>query len=126
MLLPMAVLTTSCEHKEEDPIVKTTPYSKFKGSWEGTYSGGDTGEISFAVKDDGSIIGDIESETFGGSDLSLKGKVSVEGQVDIKLYHNGTDEIGSFTGNMTETSATGPWINLSAGSIKGTWIASKG
>nr|WP_298004183.1 hypothetical protein [uncultured Flavobacterium sp.] len=126
MMLPLAVLTSSCEHEEDDPIVKVTPYSKFKGTWEGTYSGGDSGTIVYSVKDDGSIIGDIESEKFGSSDLTLKGKVNVDGQVQINLIHSSAPiPIGSYTGIMTETSGNGSWINNSAGGITGSWIASK-
>lgn len=127
LALPLTLLTISCEHKEEDPVEKITPYTKFKGPWEGTYSGsGDSGTITFTVKDDGSILGDIESEKFGGSDLSLKGKVSVEGQVDIQLLHSSsTGPIGNFRGIMTESNASGSWINNSAGGITGSWVAGK-
>jgi len=124
IILPLMLLTVSC-HEEEDPIVKTTPYSKFKGPWSGTYSGGDSGVIDFSVKDDGSIIGTIESDKFPQSTLSLKGKVTIEGEVNIRLMYMDEVDIGGFIGTMTETNASGTWINLSAGNITGTWIASK-
>src|SRR5690606_657750 len=114
LFIPLVALTTACEHDEEDPIVKTTPYSKFKGAWTGTYSGEDSGTIDFSVKDDGTIVGDIESERFPDSDLSLKGKVTVEGQVTIQLIYLGEQEIGNFTGTMTSSTASGSWINNSA------------
>jgi hypothetical protein len=126
LALPLTLLTISCEHKEEDPVEKITPYTKYKGPWEGTYSGsGDSGTITFTVKDDGSILGDIESEKFGESDLSLKGKVNIDGQVNIRLLHGGITDIGGFTGIMTETNASGTWINTSAGGITGSWVAGK-
>lgn len=118
------LLTVSC-HEEEDPIVKTTPYSKFKGPWSGIYSGGDSGIIEFSVKDDGTIIGTIESENFPESDLSLKGKVTIEGQVNIRLMYIDEVDIGGFIGNMTESTASGTWNNTSAGNITGTWTAAK-
>src|SRR5690606_12708917 len=124
LFIPLVALTTACEHDEEDPIVKTTPYSKFKGAWTGTYSGGDSGIIDFSVKDDGTIVGDIESENFPESDLSLKGKVTVEGDVNIRLIYLDEVDIGGFTGTMTESSVSGAWINNSAG-IKGSWVASR-
>ena len=124
MMLPLAVLTSSCEHEEDDPIVKVTPYSKFKGTWEGTYSGGDSGTIVYSVKDDGSIIGEIESDRFPNSDMSLKGKVSIDGTADIRILYIDQIDWGGFTGNMTESSATGTWINISA-NAQGAWVANK-
>lgn len=123
ILLPLTLLTVSC-HEEEDPIVKTTPYTKFKGPWSGTFSGGDTGVIDFTVKDDGSITGTIESDKFPESDLSLKGKVTIEGQVNIRIMYINEIDFGGFVGTMTETSANGSWTNTSA-QLQGTWIAGK-
>ena len=123
IILPLMLLTVSC-HEEEDPIVKTTPYSKFKGPWSGTYSGGDSGIINFSVKDDGTITGDIESERFPASDLILKGKVTIEGAVNIRLIYMETVDIGGYIGTMTETSASGSWTNTSA-DITGSWVAGR-
>ena len=124
IILPLILLTVSC-HEEEDPIVKTTPYSKYKGPWSGTYSGGDSGIIEFSIKDDGTIIGTIESDKFPESDLSLKGKVTIEGQVNIRLMYIDEVDIGGFIGTMTESTASGTWNNTSAGNITGTWTAGK-
>ncbi|KAA5534106.1 DUF3794 domain-containing protein [Paenimyroides baculatum] len=123
IILPLMLLTVSC-HDEEDPIIKTTPYSKFKGPWSGTYSGGDSGIIEFSVKDDGTITGTIESDKFPGSDMSLKGKVTIEGVVNIRILYIGEIDWGGFVGTMTETNASGSWTNTSA-KVQGTWIASK-
>lgn len=123
ILLPITLLTVSC-HEEEDPIVKTTPYTKFKGPWSGTYSGGDSGIINFSVKDDGTITGDIESKSFPASDLTLKGKVTIEGSVNIRLLYLETTDIGGYVGTMTESNASGSWTNTSA-AITGTWVAGK-
>lgn len=125
LFIPLVALTTACEHDEEDPIVKTTPYSKFKGAWTGTYSGEDSGTIDFSVKDDGTIVGDIESESFPNSELSLKGKVTVEGQVTIQLIYLESQDVGSFTGTMTASKASGSWVNNLAAGIKGSWVAGR-
>ncbi|WCM41415.1 hypothetical protein MG290_10645 [Flavobacterium sp. CBA20B-1] len=122
--LPLTFLAVSC-HEEEDPIVKTTPYSKYKGPWSGTYSGGDSGIIEFSVKDDGSIIGTIESDNFPESDMSLKGKVTIEGEINIRILYLNEIDWGGFVGTITETSGSGTWINTSAGNITGTWVAGK-
>ena len=124
IFLPLVFIVTSCEHKEEDPIIKTTPYSKFKGPWSGTYSGGDSGIIEFSVKDDGTIVGTIESDRFPQSDMSLKGKVTVDGDVNIRLMYIDEIDWGGFVGKMTETNASGQWKNTSA-KAEGTWTASK-
>lgn len=124
MILPVAVLTVSCEHKEEDPIIKTTPYSKYKGTWEGTYTGGDSGVIIYNVNDDGSIIGEIESDNFPNTDMTLKGKVAIDGTVNIRILYVNEIDWGGFTGDMTETNATGVWINISA-NAQGSWVANK-
>lgn len=123
IIVPLMLLTVSC-HEEEDPIVKVTPYSKFKGSWSGSYIGGDTGVIDFSVKDDGSIIGTIESDKFPESDLTLKGRVSIEGEVNIRILYIDEIDFGGFTGTMTESTSSGVWINSSSDD-KGTWVAAK-
>lgn len=123
IILPLMLLTVSC-HDEEDPIIKTTPYSKFKGPWTGTYSGGDSGIINFSVKDDGTITGDIESESFPASDLTLKGKVTIEGAVNIRLLYLGTNDIGGYVGTMSESNASGSWTNTSSVQT-GSWVAGR-
>lgn len=124
IFLPLVFIVTSCEHKEEDPIVKTTPYSKFKGVWSGSFTGSDSGTIDFSVKDDGSIVGTIESVEFPDSDLTLKGKVTLEGVVNIELIYLGDKKAGEFVGTMTETNAYGEWDNKFSGR-NGTWTAAK-
>ena len=125
IMLPLTLLTVSC-HDEEDPIVKTTPYSKYKGSWTGTYSGSDSGTINYSVKDDGTITGDIESKNFSESNLILKGKVTIEGEVNIRLIYNDVQDVGGYIGSMTESSASGSWTNTSASPpLTGSWVAGR-
>ncbi len=128
IILPLMLLTVSC-HEEEDPITSTSPYAKYKGSWIGTYSGSDIGEIDFTVNGDGTIKGDVLSGGFKSLELTLKGKVNVHGEVSMILINTteeGVDEeIGGFVGSMFESNASGTWTNDLNGGIKGTWIASK-
>ena len=98
--------------------------SKYKGTWEGTYTGGDSGVIIYNVNDDGSIIGEIESDNFPNTDMTLKGKVAIDGTVNIRILYVNEIDWGGFTGDMTETNATGVWINISA-NAQGSWVASK-
>lgn len=128
LFIPLVALITACEHDEEDPITTTSPYSKYKGAWVGTYSGSDSGEIEFNVKNDGTVIGTVESENFTDLELSLKGKVSIQGEVKLIFINTNEDgneeEIGSFTGTMSETHSSGTWVNDSKG-IKGIWVAGR-
>lgn len=125
LVLPLALSTVSC-HEEPDPVVVTSPYDSFKGPWTATFSGGDTGTFDFNVKSDGSITGTIMSDSFPNSDLSIAGKVSKEGDVDIRLIYNpNKSDIGGFVGKMYGKSASGTWNNRS--SVKtGNWVATKG
>ena len=86
IMLPLVLLTVSC-HDEEDPIVKTTPYSKYKGPWIGTYSGSDLGTMDFVVNTDGTIKGDVISQGFKNLELTLKGKVNIHGEVNMILVN---------------------------------------
>ncbi len=128
IILPLMLLTVSC-HDEEDPITSTSPYTKYKGPWSGTYSGSDLGELDFTVNGDGTIKGDVMSQGFKSLELTLKGRVNVHGDVSMILISTteaGTDEeIGEYIGKMTESNVSGTWTIDLNGGIKGTWIASK-
>ena len=129
-LLAICILGTlafgavSCSD-DDNHVHQENKLEKFKGTWVGTYSGGDSGIIEFSIKDDGTIIGTIESDKFPESDLSLKGKVTIEGQVNIRLMYIDEVDIGGFIGTMTESTASGTWNNTSAGNITGTGTAGK-
>ncbi|MBA5792182.1 hypothetical protein H1R17_04645 [Flavobacterium sp. xlx-214] len=124
LVLPLALSTISC-HEEPDPVVVTSPYDSFKGPWTATFSGGDTGTFDFNVKSDGSITGTIMSDSFPESDLSLVGRVSKDGDVNIRLMYTSTIDIGGFTGKMYGKTASGTWVNTSS-KKSGNWIADKG
>ena len=117
VLLILLIATTcfaGCKKSDND----TQSASQLKGTWKGTYAGGDKGILSVDVDAKGNLKGTSVSsntlETF-----------SMTGTVDSNGTFSGTTEIGTtFTGKFTATSANGAWSNTAL-KLNGTWVASK-
>lgn len=127
VILPLMLLTItviSCKD-EEEYMELTTPFGKFKGAWEGTFAGGDSGTWEITVNDNGGITGSVKSNTLPETNFLLSGKVSIEGDVTIN-YIFAERKIGSFVGKMTESSVSGNWnSSTAAGDWVGTWSGAK-
>ena len=91
---------------------------KYQGSWNGTYFGEDTGEWEATIDDKGNAVGTI-NRTNAQTKYELKGAVNAEGKVLMTYFLNG-QAIGSMTGDMQETKASGSWTN-SIQNLKGDW-----
>lgn len=127
VILPLAFLAVSVAscNDEEEYMDLTTPFGKYKGAWEGSFSGSDTGTWEMTVDGNGAIVGTVESSTFPESNFELVGKVSIEGEVKIN-YIFANKIIGNFLGTMDESSVSGNWdSSTAAGEWAGTWTGAK-
>lgn len=96
--------------------------SAFQGTWNATYTGGDSGACAaLAISATGTVTGSCSS-------ASLATAVSVTGSADAKggaNFANGTASTGAtFIGTFGQQTASGTWTNTSYG-IRGTWVATK-
>lgn len=125
--LPLAIFSLSCSQDDSSKSIEqpSNPYLKYKGDWQGTFSGGDSGTWEATVNDKGSIVGKVKSNALPLTNFTLEGKVSEDGNVSINYIYVGS-KIGEFTGIMTSSSSNGNWFsNSSAGNWKGTWSGTK-
>jgi hypothetical protein len=96
--------------------------SAYQGTWNATYSGGDSGACSgLAVNATGIITGTCSS-------ASLATAQSVTGNIDARggaNFANGTASTGAtFIGTFGQQTASGTWTNPTYG-VGGTWVATK-
>lgn len=102
---------------------KDNPYDKFEGLWSGNYSGGDTGQWSATIDDDGNVSGSAISDSLPNFPLSLSGRITEDGEFNAEGAFF-IEEPVVFNGMLNENSASGVWTNDLAG-IKGAWKGSK-
>lgn len=110
----------SCSSSNDDNTASTAfPH---QGKWSGTYSGQkDHGTFKINVSSTGEVTGVSTSEVFQ-ENFDVKGKVSESGSFSAIA---GTAESGAkFTGQMEGKSASGTWVNNSAG-MNGAWSSNK-
>ena len=124
LITSLAIISTSivlsCSSSNDD---NTTPVVfPHQGKWSGTYSGQkDHGTFTINVSSAGDVTGTSTSIVFQ-ENFDVKGKVSESGSFSAIA---GTAESGAkFTGQMEGASATGTWVNNSAG-MNGAWSGNK-
>lgn len=124
LIKSLAIISTSiifsCSNSNDDNATPTVfPH---QGKWSGTYSGQkDHGTFKINVSSTGEVTGTTTSVVFQ-ENFDVKGKVSESGSFSAIA---GTAESGAkFTGQMEGTSATGTWVNNSAG-MSGAWSGNK-
>lgn len=125
--LATAFLVVSCN---SDDNATVNPYAQFQGNWSGTFSGDDgvfpenyAGTWTATIDENGVATGALESNiaTFP---FSMEGQVSASGEVTATYYDIGGQAVGTMTGIMTETTASGVWDSTSL-EMQGTWEGSK-
>lgn len=117
----LALGTVACNSDDNAPTEQVNPYEKFKGIWTGSFSGNTQGGNWTATFDtNGKAMGTL---TTGNFTFDLEGQVSENGEITAK-YKNDTTEVGTMTGTMTETTASGTWKSPLL-NIEGTWEGSK-
>lgn len=123
IILPLALGVISCSSNDDAPHEHVNPYDKFKGSWSGTFSGGDSGTWAASIDKDGKVTGTITSNSIASATFALSGKISENGTVDMNYTYN-NQEIGTMTGTMAESTASGKWESP-VQKLEGTWQGSK-
>ncbi len=97
--------------------------SAYQGTWNGSFSGGDTGTCAgFVVSTSGAVTGSCTSAALGGGTFTLSGSVASNGTANIVGGTASTS--ATFSGTFSGNSASGTWINAGAG-INGNWTATK-
>ncbi len=101
---------------------KDNPFEKYQGNWIGTYSGDDTGTWNVTIDGNGNIQGRAVSDSLPNYPFNLTGTLSENGNFEAQApVFFGT--VG-FEGQLTASSATGNWFNISAG-LQGMWTGEK-
>lgn len=95
--------------------------SNFQGKWTGTFTGDDTGIITFNVKKEGTLDGNLSSTTSGFTE-NFEGYVDINGKFDVntraKYYFSGyLDNVKLSEGQWTKI--------LENGTAKGTFTLKK-
>jgi hypothetical protein len=101
------------------PTIPDHP-SAYAGTWNVTYSGGDTGSCTaLSINAPGHVIGTCTSSGVGGSFI-VSGTVGSAGGLSV----GSTSSDASFSGTLGATTGSGTWARPSA-SATGTWNATK-
>ena len=108
---------------DSDDNTTVNPYAQFQGNWSGTFSGDDEGIWRVTIDENGVATGVLESNT-AFAPFDLEGQVSANGEVSAEYYDAGGSQVGTMTGIMIETNATGTWSSPSW-EMEGTWSGSK-
>ena len=97
-------------------------YKEYKGTWTGTYSGGDHGTWNAEINEEGNIEGTARSDSFPQFSFDLQGVVSKDGnfEAEVSLFFSSA----TFEGQLKEDKASGTWVNAQD-SISGTWSGKK-
>ncbi len=112
LIVVISVIASGCS-KKDDPET-----NDFIGTWAGTYTGeDDSGSWWAEIDANGDVTGGASSSVVIAS-FQLLGTISPEGEFTATAgsASNGT----LFTGQFTDTEASGTWSNSSLG-FSGTW-----
>lgn len=116
LILIIALFSASCKKKVDREIIDSA------GMWAGTYSGlHDSGTWSVEISTEGIVTGNANSTVFPVT-LDLTGSITPYGDFTATA---GTAENGTvFTGQFTETEASGRWENTGL-EYTGSWTGTK-
>ena len=108
--------------QEEDPVVED-PKSAYMGTWEGTFSGDDSGTWTMLVDQEGAFSGTVYASG-GQNPYPLTGTVDDTGAMEAYIDINGS--ILDFDGQVApdKVTASGTWGNPAL-KLTGTWEGSK-
>src|SRR5690606_39302691 len=96
-------------------------HSRFSRDWSSDVCSSDLGGTWTATFDEnGKAIGILSTNNYS---FDLTGQVSENGKITAQ-YKNETTEVGTMTGTMTATSASGTWKSPLL-NIEGVWEGSK-
>lgn len=123
MILFLALALASCkDDAEETPTPQPDPEHAYKGDWEGTFDGGDSGTWTMVCDKDGKFTGQFYSNN-SQSYFDVVGNVDDKGKFKATIDVNGV--ILDFDGQGTDgKTASGTWGNPSI-NLTGTWTGAK-
>lgn len=117
ILLTVGIFLFSCSNDDDNSNNVNNVFEQFQGNWEGTYTGGDSGDWTATIDDEGVVSGSATSTTFSQT-YELNGTVSESGVFTATV---GTATSGAtFTGQISDDNVSGTWINEGA-SMSGNW-----
>ncbi len=116
LLLALAIIFTGLSSCKDDE------YKAYKGTWSGTYSGGDSGKWTVNIDDDGGITGVARPDSLSNFTFDVTGSVSTSGELTAQV--NIIISTLDFTGTLSGNSANGVWKNQGQ-NIEGTWTGTR-
>lgn len=115
-------VTTSCKDEASTTPTPQITNHAYMGTWQGTFSGDDSGTWDMVADKDGKFMGEMYSENSKQS-YPLTGSIDNNGKFDALIIVSG-DTINFDGQGSGGTSASGTWENPSY-MISGTWVGAK-
>lgn len=118
----LAFGAVSCSD-DDNHVHQENKLEKFKGTWAGTFSGGDTGNWTATIDAQGKATGTVASNSVASVNFALTGNVTENGTINVSYSYNG-QEVGTMTGTLTEKTGSGTWTSPLQ-DLDGTWTGTK-
>ncbi|MEP6948715.1 MAG: hypothetical protein ABI863_05555 [Ginsengibacter sp.] len=101
-----------------------TTTSKYKGNWEGGYSGAaDSGSFAFNIDINGLVKGHVNSNVTSNT-FQVIGSVNSNGVLNLPLGNPASG--GTFSGKLEDNICSGTWENVITNpTSRGTWSGEK-
>jgi len=119
----LAFGSVSCDSSDDNHVHQENKLEKFKGTWVGTFSGGDTGSWTAIIDAAGKATGTVTSNSVASVNFVLTGNVTENGTINVSYSYNG-QEVGTMTGTLTEKTGSGTWESPLQ-DLDGTWTGTK-
>lgn len=113
----------SCNSSDDNHVHPENKLEKFKGTWVGTFSGGDTGNWTATIDESGKATGTVASNSVSSVNFVLTGTVTENGTINVSYTYN-DEVVGTMTGTLTEKTGSGTWKSP-VQNLEGTWTGSK-
>lgn len=119
----LALGTISCDANDDQHEHQENKLEKFKGTWVGTFSGGDSGSWTATIDAAGKASGTVVSNSAPSVNFVLTGNVTENGTIAISYSYN-NQEVGTMTGTLTEKTGSGTWASPIQ-DLEGNWTGTK-
>jgi len=118
----LAFGSISCS-SDDNHVHQENKLEKFKGTWVGTFSGGDTGNWTATIDAAGKATGTVSSNSVASVNFVLTGNVTENGTINVSYSYSG-EEVGTMTGTLTNKTGSGTWTSP-VQDLDGTWTGTK-
>lgn len=118
----LAFGSISCS-SDDNHVHQENKLEKFKGTWVGTFSGGDTGNWTATIDAEGKATGTVASNSVASVNFPLTGNVTENGTINVSYSYSG-EEVGTMTGTLTDKTGSGTWTSP-VQDLEGTWTGTK-